>query len=135
MSHYGARDDRGQCGGKGIKFFSVGALLLAVVTVGAKNGQLPNERQLSGDQLQERPVQRIKCNRPMSTVQHLSALSFSPLVLLSGRSPLSTFSFSFSLSSTSAPLRSSVAAIHPLRRLRWKTVAETWYEPAQHDRK
>lgn len=67
--------------GKGDKFFFIflaGASLLVVVTVGAKNGQLPNERQLSGDQLQERPVQRIKCNRPMSTVQHLC-----PFLLLS----------------------------------------------------
>lgn len=45
--------------------------------VGAKNRQLPNERQLSGDQLQEGPDRRIRCNRPMSTVQHLCLFSVS----------------------------------------------------------
>jgi len=45
---------------------------------GAKNRQLPNERQLSGDQLQKGPVRRIRCDRPMSTVQHLWTLSASP---------------------------------------------------------
>lgn len=45
--------------------------------VGAKNRQLPNERQLSGDQLQEGPDRRIRCNRPMSTVQHLCPFSVS----------------------------------------------------------
>lgn len=44
---------------------------------GAKNRQLPNERQLSGDQLQEGSGQCIRCNRPMSTVQHCFALSAS----------------------------------------------------------
>lgn len=48
---------------------------------GAKNRQLPNERQLSGDQLQEGPDRRIRCNRPMSTVQHL--WPFQRLLLLS----------------------------------------------------
>lgn len=62
----------------------------AVVTVGAKNGQLPNERQLSGDQLQERPVQRIKCNRPMSTVHHLC-----PFLLLSFFLPALLYLFLF----------------------------------------
>jgi len=33
---------------------------------------------LSGDQLQEGPVRRIRCDRPMSTVQHLWTLSASP---------------------------------------------------------
>lgn len=79
----------------------------AVVTVGAKNGQLPNERQLSGDQLQERPVQRIKCNRPMSTVHHLC-----PFLLLSFSLPALLYLFlflSFHLChSYTDPLRESV---------------------------
>lgn len=79
----------------------------AVVTVGAKNGQLPNERQLSGDQLQERPVQRIKCNRPMSTVHHLC-----PFLLLSFFLPALLYLFlflSFHLChSYTDPLRESV---------------------------
>lgn len=51
--------------------------------VGTKNRQLPNERQLSGDQLQKGPDRRIRCNRPMSTVQHLCPFSVS----FSSRSP------------------------------------------------
>lgn len=95
----GCRDDRGQ-EGKGDKFFfsfSSRFIAEAVVTVGAKNGQLPNERQLSGDQLQERPVQRIKCNRPMSTVHHLC-----PFLLLSFFLPALLHSFPFLFPSTSA---------------------------------
>lgn len=43
---------------------------------GAKNRQLPNERQLSDDQLQE--GQCIRCNRPMSTVSPFQRLLLAP---------------------------------------------------------
>lgn len=52
---------------------------------------------MSGDQLQERPVQRIKCNRPMSTVHHLC-----PFLLLSFFLPALLHSFPFLFPSTSA---------------------------------
>lgn len=108
VSYYRARaEGRLRSAGKGINFFFARASLLAVVTDGAKNGQLPNERQLSGDQLQVGPVQRIKCNRPMSTVQHLCPFLL-PSFLLS--SICFSFFVFFFLFSTSA-----LAAIAPLR--------------------
>lgn len=70
---------RTQSGDSRLLFFSSLCISLSDRSrkVGAKNRQLPNERQLSGDQLQEGPDRRIRCNRPMSTVQHLGPFSVS----------------------------------------------------------
>lgn len=102
-----------------------------VVTVGAKNGQLPNERQLSGDQLQERPVQRIKCNRPMSTVHHLC-----PFLLLSFFLPLPrSFTFSFPFPSTSAPFVPPILFVNLPARERPRSRNRRRYGKSSRDQK